>query len=125
MIWVQVPALSMRAGAAIAANRFCKPGAAAGAILQATTAGTIAPIGVSRTAAASGELVDIYTYLSGIVEVEASAAISFGAQVTYTATGKAVTVSAATEMICGLAMEAATADTQLIGVLLQPGNLFT
>lgn len=125
MIVLFAPALPLRAGGTIAANRFCKPGAAAGAVLQATTAGTVAPLGVSRTAAASGDLVDIYHVLCGIVEVEASAAISFGALVTYTNIGKAVTVSAATEFICGIAMEASTADTQLIGVLLYTPSLNT
>lgn len=125
MIWVNAPALALRAGGAIAANRFCVNGAAAGAVLQASTAGTVPYIGVSRTAAASGEMVDIYTWISGVVEVEASAAISFNAKVTFTNAGKAVTVSAATEMICGVAMEASTADTQLIGVMLQAPNLFT
>jgi hypothetical protein len=125
MIWVNAPAIALRAGGTIAANRFCVAGASAGAVLQASTAGTVPYLGVSRTAAASGELVDIYTWITGVVEVEASAAISVYAKVTFTATGKAVTVSAATEMVCGLAMDASTADTQLIGVMLQAPNLFT
>lgn len=54
---------------------------------------------------------------SGITKMVASAAISRGAKVTTTNAGKAVT-SASTNITLGVALEAATADGQVIAVLL-------
>lgn len=116
MIQVLAPARAFKAGGTIAANRFVVPGASIGLAVQASTAGTVAPLGVARVAAVANDIFDVYHHLCGVVEVEASAAIAYGALVTFTATGKAVTVSAVTEFICGRALEPATADTQLIGI---------
>jgi hypothetical protein len=125
MIWVNAPAIALRAGGTIAANRFCVAGASAGAVLQASTAGTVPYLGClplrrglgrarghlhldHRRGGGRGQCRDLRVR-QGDVHRD----------------GKAVTVSAATEMVCGLAMDASTADTQLIGVMLQAPNLFT
>lgn len=73
-------------------------------------------LGVSNDAADSGTSLGLV--VDGIVFVEASAAISVGAKVTTTNTGKAKTVSAS-EAVNGYAMDAASADGDLIRVLLK------
>jgi hypothetical protein len=76
-------------------------------------------IGVRDSKANVGEAVTVRS--SGIVLVEASAAIAVGANVSSTSDGRAVT-SVATNVILGQAVTAAGAAGALISVQLQTGN---
>ncbi len=99
--------LTLVAAAALTANRFVT---AAGAVPSANGNA----VGVTRSGAASGELVPVDAV--GTSMVEASAAITAGAAVATTNDGRAVTFS--TGVTVARALTGATAAGQLIEVLL-------
>ncbi len=106
------------AGGAIAAHRIVKYGASDGTVVQSAAAAD-SHVGVSgRSAAASGERVEIAR--QGICDVEYGGNVARGAQLTADANGKAVTAAAGNRVI-GIA-EVAGADGDIGQVLLAPGT---
>ena len=101
--------LSLTASGAIRAARFVK---ANGAEADAAEAA----IGVSKYAAASGELVAVDTY--GTAIIESGGVFNNGDQVESDADGKAVAYSAGS--INGRALQASTAAGQMIEILVLP-----
>jgi hypothetical protein len=102
--------LTVTAAGTISANRFVTPaGAQAGA--DANT------LGVSRTAATSGQ--NLPVDVLGTAVVEAGAAIAAGATIETDANGKAVTWTTSGPKVA-LALQAAGADGDFIEVLLIP-----
>lgn len=99
---------SLPAGGAVAMHRFVSVDANGNGI-QATT--STAVIGVSMNETKAGEVLEV---ADGIVMVEASAAITAGANVSADADGKAVTASTGT--VVGVAITAATAAGNLVAV---------
>lgn len=75
-----------------------------------------AVVGVAGFNAKAGERVTVFTRAGGVHPLTASAAIAAGAKVSSAAAGKIQTVGA-TENPIGLALEAATADNDVIDVL--------
>lgn len=108
--------VTMTAGAAVTKGRYVKM--SGGDVIHAT-AGTDGIIGVAAETAASGAALNVYLF-GGKVEVEASAAISAGDNVTATTDGKAVTTVTATDRVAGISLTAAAADGEYITVLHQP-----
>lgn len=107
------------AGAAIAAFRICKPGAADGLAVQAAAVGDFA-FGVSDSlGAAINERVDIHTM--GVVDVQYGGAVTRGALLTSDANGKAVT-AVATNRTIGVARVSGVLD-DIGSVLLAPGTV--
>lgn len=102
-------ALAVLAAAALESNRFATTGG-----VYATAAGNAD--GVTRSSAAIGDLVSVDNL--GTAVVTASAAIAKGAYVQVAANGKAVTQTSG--IAVAKALEAATADGDLIEVLLIP-----
>lgn len=78
-------------------------------------ADSAAVVGVAGFDAVIGESVTVYH--GGVQRLTASAAIAAGARVASAAAGKAVTLGALTNPI-GLALQAATADLDVIDVLI-------
>ncbi len=102
--------LTIAATGTIAANRFVTPGGAqAGA--DANT------LGVTRTAAVSGDKIPVDVL--GTATVEAGAAVSAGATLKSDASGRGITWATSGAKV-GLALEAASAAGQMIEVLLIP-----
>ncbi|MFF6951818.1 DUF2190 family protein [Streptomyces iakyrus] len=103
------------ADAAIEPFRFVKKTATG---VAAATAGTDKIMGVmnANQAVATGQATPVS--LLGTAIVEASAAISVGAYVTATTAGKAVSTTTAGHVVRGIALEEATADGDLIEVML-------
>lgn len=115
-----VNALTLVAGAAIAANRFVK--VSGGKVIQAAAA-TDEAVGVSLdSAAADLDVLPCAKYDGGIVEVEAGAAVSAGADVTSDTVGRAVAAGTG-NAINGWALSAAGAAGEFIKVLLVKGSL--
>ena len=83
------------------------------------TGSTVRGIGVLRNSPDSGEPCDIARH--GIAKVKASAAITAGALLTSDADGKAAATTTAAHYLVGQAIEAASAENQIIPVLLFPG----
>lgn len=106
---------TLTAAAAVLARRIVKFNSTGGVIQSAAAADN--HIGVSDPVGdvASGARIDVT--LSGIVEVEAGAAIAFGAPVTANASGKAVTATAE-QVAIGWAFNDAAADGDVILVFL-------
>lgn len=106
---------SALADAAIQPFRFVKLSSTG---VDVATAGTdkIAGVMNSEVAVATGDAAPFVTH--GIAKVEASAAISIGDYVTATTAGKAITTTTAGNVVRGIALTAATADEDLIDVLL-------
>ena len=103
------------ADAAISANRFVQLTATGVATATAATQ-KIYGVHQADVDAALGETVPVV--VSGVAKVVASAPISIGAYVTATTGGKAVTTTTAGQVVRGIALTAATADGDLIEVLL-------
>lgn len=111
------------AGGTITENQLVK--------LDATTMQVVAAgagedaIGVAQNAAASGEEVSVA--YRGVVKVVASAAIALGASLMAAATGKVVTATAPAAAyaasrvnVLGVALEAATANNDIISIFWRP-----
>ncbi len=114
--------LAKTADGAIAIHRIVKPGSAANDVSQAAAA-TDALTGVAQHAAADNEVVRVA--YAGRVKVEAGAAYSDGALLTSDANGKAVAAAPATgtnNRVIGYALEAASADGDLVEIMLYPGE---
>lgn len=79
-------------------------------------ADSAAVFGVAAADAKSGETVTVYTRAGGVQRLVASGAIAVGAKVSSAAAGKIQTVGSTTNPI-GLALQAATADGDVIDVL--------
>lgn len=79
-------------------------------------ADSAAVVGVAGFNAKAGERVTVFTRAGGVHALTASAAIAAGAKVSSAAAGKIQTIGATTNPI-GLALEAATADNDVIDVL--------
>ncbi|MEM9772884.1 MAG: capsid cement protein [Cyanobacteria bacterium P01_D01_bin.73] len=84
------------------------------------TADTDIVLGVAGDLDVTDDTCDVV--LSGIARVVAGGAISFGAQVTAGAGGKAVAASAGNR-IAGIAMESATADGDVISIQIIVGGI--
>jgi len=114
---------SFTAGAAINPRRFVKLSAANTVIQAAAVSDAI--IGASNdVGAASGERQDVV--MSGITEIEASAAFSLGALLTSDAVGRAAAAAPAAgtnNRIGGIALDAAVATGDIVRVLLTPGSV--
>jgi hypothetical protein len=106
---ISILTLTLTAAASLTANRFVTP-------LGGVPAANGVCIGVTRTGAASGELVPVDTDGTGIVE--ASAAIAAGAAVATTNDGRAVTHSTGAKV--AIALQAAAGAGALIEVKLIP-----
>jgi len=106
--------IALLAGAAIVRRRFLKLSAAMTVIN--TAAGTDPAIGLAiETQNTVGASVPFQSY--GIAQVEAGAAIAFGAQVTSDASGRATTVAAGNTTY-GIALSVAAAAGEMVMVLL-------
>lgn len=102
--------LTVAATGTISAARFVTPaGAQAGA--DANT------LGVTRTAAVSGDKIPVDVLGTAVVEV--GAAVSLGASLKSDASGRAITWATSGAKV-GIALEAATASGQFIEVFLIP-----
>jgi hypothetical protein len=112
------------AGAAIAAARIVKLGAADGTVVQGAAVGdSLLGVCVQPGGAGNGERVDVA--LGGIAEVEAGGAITRGDWLTSDAAGKALSAAPAAgtnNNVIGRAM-ASAANGDLIPVLLAPGRI--
>ena len=105
------------AGATVTQYRLVKLDSTAGQVIH-TTAITDVGLGAALQTASTGGTVPVQQF--GKVKLTASDAISLGAQVMPTAAGagKIVTAAGATAKSCGIALEAAGADGDIIEVLL-------
>jgi hypothetical protein len=106
---VSLLTLTLAATATLSANRFVTS-------VGAVPAAAAAVIGVTRSAAVSGDLIAVDAL--GTAMVEASAAIAAGAAVATTADGRAVTYATGSKV--GIALTAAAAAGSLIEVMLIP-----
>lgn len=86
--------------------------------VDVATASSDAIIGVAMMAAASGEMVTVR--VAGIARVQASTAITIAALVTATTAGQAVTTTSDHALVIGRAMETASAQNDMIAVLIGP-----
>lgn len=116
--YVENNVISRKAGGAITANRVVKLDSTEGQVVH-TTAITEAVFGASLNTVASGAAVSIETGRT-IVKLTASAAISLGDRVMPGASGKIATAAGATAIDCGIALQAAGGDGEIISVLLNP-----
>lgn len=89
--------------------------------VDVATANTDNIIGVAMTDASQNDMVTVR--ILGIARVQASTSISVGARVTATTAGQAVTDVTDKHGILGRALEAATAQNDLIAVFIQPYTL--
>ena len=106
------------AGADVEAHRLVK--LSSGDVIHNTATATDDPVGVTQRAADSGDDVTVRTINdSGTFEITAAGAISQGAEVYAAAAGKvqALPAAAGTYRRIGLALEAATADGDIIEIL--------
>lgn len=79
-------------------------------------ADSAAVVGVAAFDAASGEPVTVFTRAGGVQRLTASAAIAAGARVISASAGKVATIGAGANAL-GVALEAASADNDVIDVL--------
>lgn len=126
--WTPDDVVTFRAGADLSSGygSILAQHTTAGQVVKAT-AGTAAVdfVGVqvrdadSSNTGTGGAAVPVVPISSGkIVKVRASAAIALGAFITATADGEAVTTTAATDRVVGLALEACSNANEYIEVLL-------
>lgn len=102
------------AGDTIIANTFVKIGAAANTVLQATAA-TETIIGVALQAAVVGDYVPVQ--IAGIAKVITNGTCALG-EVEVAADGEATTAGGATAYSVGVCLAAASADQDVVPVLL-------
>lgn len=104
---------TLLAGDDLTASQYCfVEGTAGDAIGLATAAGQ--PLGTLQNAPDEGDVAEILT--SGVGKVKAGAAIAEFAKIEVGTSGKAITL--ASGFAVGVALEAATADNQIISVRL-------
>lgn len=109
---------SETAGAAVAAFRVLQN--SSGKVIVATAA-TQLPIGVSQETTADADLDKLPVTRLGRVKLTASAAIAKGVRVMATTGGKIATFSSGAGVFaCGITLEAAAADGDVIDVLFIP-----
>lgn len=112
---------NFNAGAAIAAYRIVKMGAADATVVQGAAATDFLMGVCTEIAAASGGRADVH--IAGIADVEFGGTVTRGDEVTSDATGKAVAAAPAAGVnnrIIGLALVSAVSG-QIAPVLLAPG----
>jgi hypothetical protein len=118
-------ARNFRAGGAIGFARLVVHGTADDTVVQASAAtGNLLGVCVQPGGAASGERADVA--LSGVVDVEAGAAITRGSLITADAQGRAIVpapAAGANARTAGVAMAAAVAAGDIIPVLLSQGSI--
>lgn len=105
-------------GAAVSAKRLLK--LSSGEVVHNTVTATDDPIGVSQYAAADGDALAVrFINDDGTFEITAAGAITAGAEVYAADDGKvqALPAAAATYRKIGIALEAATADGDIIEIL--------
>lgn len=110
--------ITIETGAAVSAKRLVQ--LSSGKAIHNTATATNDPIGVSDYAGASGDNIAVRLLSeAGTIEMTAGGAITSGADVYAAAAGKvqALPAAAATYRKVGIAMEAATADGDIIEVL--------
>ncbi|MCA9729804.1 MAG: DUF2190 family protein [Candidatus Eisenbacteria bacterium] len=108
--------VTFASGAAVSQYGCVKIGSADMTVIQ-TAADTDISVGFAQTAAtASGEYVEVRHY--GVTRAIASGAISRGTRVAPDASGK-VKTAATGDQVCGIALEAAGANNDLIRVLIE------
>lgn len=112
-----VSLVSFKAGGTIEKDRAVKLDSTEGQVI-ATTAITDVVIGFATHSASSGDTVAIQTF--GKAKATVSDAVSLGAQLMPTASGagKVVTAAGATAKSCAVALQASTADAQVIEVFI-------
>lgn len=113
--------IPMQASAAVTRDRFVTQ-TGNQTVAQTGTAGQrtlgVAQLSISTTEATAGKSCAVQVL--GVALVEAGAAVARGDRVTTDATARAITAGAA-QVPAGVALKAATAAGQKIGVLLTPG----
>lgn len=77
------------------------------------------PIGVSRGLTPSGSAIKLLTDEGAFTRVEAGAAVSLGDKIQPDASGKGITASVSGLMVIGKALEEASADGEIIFVLVE------
>lgn len=117
-----VAPISFVAGGTIGINRLVKLDSTTNQVVV-TSAITDLAIGTALNSASSGELVSVQMF--GKAKAVASGAITLGDQVmpTGSGSGKCVTAAGATAKSCGVALEAAGADGDVIEILLAVPNV--
>ena len=111
--------VTFTAGGAIAKGEFVK--FSSGNVVK-TAAATDQAIGVALdSAAASGDILPVAVLgaFKGTIQIKAGGAIAQGAQITALGTA----TSAATDVICGVALEAASASGDMIEIAHQCGQV--
>lgn len=118
--YVENNVLSRKAGGNITANRLVKLDSTEGQVVV-TTAITDPVFGAALNTVSSGAAVSVETGRT-VVKLTAAGAISVGARVMPDGGGggKIAASSGATALDCGVALQEATGDGQIISVLLQP-----
>jgi len=111
--------LQMTAGAAVSQYRAVKMSGAK--VIQSTAEGDTT-VGIALEAAAA-DLDIIKVQVMGVAQVTAGAAITAGVEVETTTAGKVITAAGAASNSCGVALEAAGADGDVISVLLKTPNV--
>ena len=107
-------AASFTASAAITGGRLVS--VAGTRLVGPASADSAAVVGVAGYDAEAGDNVTVYTRPSGVHSLTASGAIAAGAKVAAAATGKVQTVAVLLNPI-GIALEAATADLDVVDVM--------
>ena len=113
--------ITFKAGAAVPKYRMVKVGAAENEVIHTTAIADVA-LGVALETVASGEFVPVQ--ILGIGKCVASAAVTLGDKLMLTATGAGkVSTSAGAANEVGIALQAATADGDVIMVALSVPNV--
>lgn len=107
--------ITVKAEADVAEAIMVKQGAAVGGAVV-TAAATDINLGVTTDSALSGQSVGVQT--RGIVRATMGAAVALGAPLKMTTAGKLITGIVGTDVIVAQAMDAATADGEIISVFL-------
>jgi len=116
---IQGQDISFKAAADLSAKQFYIVELSAANTVNVCDAATDVPLGVLQNKPAAANRA-ARVRISGVTKVVASAAISAGALVGTTATGTAVTKSADADHVLGIALEAASAASEQISVLIRP-----
>lgn len=116
--YLGVSPLSMKVGAGgVAKDTLVKLLTTADETVVASAGITDETFGVAQTTQSAGDQVSVQTY--GVARVIASAAITAGDKLMFATGAKVATASGATAKVVGVALEAATADGQVIKAFLR------